>query len=145
MTRHERGSVVVEAALVMPILMLFVMGLIDFGFWDHQNSQASSGARDGARVAIISVSGADVAGTAANSAVYDAIAGRMGGQAFTFTVECMTSTTTTPKTCDVSPATVDRDRVMVKVTWNRPGLTFVSRMIGVSSTISASSTMTISG
>lgn len=142
---RERGSVVIEAAVVMPILMLFILGLVDFGLWDFQNSQASSAARDGARAAIISVTGADASGSAANTAVHDAIAARLGGQAFTFTVECMTSTTTTPKTCTVSPTTVDRDRVHVRVTWNRPAMTFVSKMVGASATISGSSIMTISG
>lgn len=145
MSGHERGSVVLEAAVVMPLLLLFVIGLVDFGLWDYQNSQASSGARDGARVAITSVTGSDVFGTPANTAVHDAIAGRLGGQAFTFVVQCMSSTTTTPKTCVVSPTTVDRDRVKVTVTWNRPALTFVSKMVGASATVSAASTMTISG
>jgi len=144
-TGRERGSVVVEAALVLPILMLFVLGLIDFDLWDYQTSQASSGARDGARLAIVSVTGTDVVGSAANRAVHDAIAARLGDQAFTFTVQCMTSTTSTPKTCVVSPTTVDRDRVQVSVSWNRPAMTFVSRMVAASATVSASSTMTISG
>jgi len=144
-TRSERGSAVVEAAVVLPLLMLFVLGLVDLGLWDYQNSQASSAARDGARVAIISVTGTDVSGTAANTTVHDAIAARLGGQAFTFTVQCMSSTTTISKTCAVSPTTVDRDRVQVSVSWNRPAMTFVSMMVAASATVSGSSTMTISG
>ncbi|MDQ6725775.1 MAG: pilus assembly protein [Actinomycetota bacterium] len=146
MTRdRERGSVVLEAAMTLPIVLLFVLGLIDLANWDLQKSQASSGARDGARVAILSVTGADVSGASANTTVHDAIAARLGGQAFTFTVHCMSSTTTTTKTCTSSPTTVDRDRVQVSVSWQRPGLTFVSQMVGASSSVSASSTMTISG
>jgi len=138
----------VEAALVLPILMLFILGLIDLGMWDYQKSQVTSGARDGARTAILSVAGADCTYpcSTSNTAIRNAIKARLGnGQAFTFTVECMTSTTTTPKTCAVSPTTVDRDRVKVSVTWTRPAMTFVSRMIGASSVVSATSTMTISG
>jgi hypothetical protein len=127
--------------------MLFILGLIDLGLWDYQKSQVSSGARDGARVAILSVAGASCAYpcSAANTAIHDAIEERLGGQAFTFVVTCMTSTSTTPKACVASPSTVDRDRVMVAVTWTRPAMTFVSRMVGASSTVAADSTMTISG
>jgi len=142
---RERGSVVLEAAMTLPIVLLFILGLIDLGNWDFQKSQASSAARDGARVAILSVTGVDVSGTAVNTAVHDAVAARLGGQAFTFTVRCMPSTTTITKTCAATPTTVDRDRVQVSVTWQRPGLTFVSQMAGASATLSASSTMTISG
>ena len=145
--RDQRGAVLVEAAFILPLLMMFILGLIDLGMWDYQTSQVSSGARDGARTAILSVTGADctyVCSTA-NTKVHDAIAARLGSQAFTFTVQCMTSTTTTPKTCVISSSTVDRDRVKVTVTWTRPAMTFVSRLVGASKTVSGTSTMTISG
>jgi len=137
--------VLVEAALVLPVLLMFVFGLIDFGYWNYQRSMTSSAARDGARVAILSVTGVDISGSATNTSVRTAIAGRLGNQTFTFTVRCMTASTTTTKTCTSSPQTVDRDRVEVQLTWNRPAMTFVSRMIGASKTMSATSRMTITG
>jgi Flp pilus assembly protein TadG len=145
--RDERGVAAVEAAFVLPLLLLFVLGIIDLGMWNFQRSQASSGARDGARSAIVSVAGADCTYPCStpNTAVRDAIAKRLGDQSFTFTVQCMSSTTTTAKTCAVNADTVDRDRVKVTVTWTRPAMTFVSKLVGASSTVSGSSTMTING
>jgi Flp pilus assembly protein TadG len=143
--RDERGATIVEAAFVLPVLMFLMLGLIDLALWDFQTSQASSAARDGARTAILGATGADVTGNAANTAVQTAVASRLGGKSFTFTVRCMSETTTTTKTCLAGPQTVDRDRIEVHVTWTRPAMTFVSRMVGASSTVSATSTMTISG
>ena len=145
--RSEAGAAAVETAFVLPMLLLFVLGIVDLGMWNFQRSQASSGARDGARAAIVSVVGADCTYpcSTANTAVHDAVAKRLGNQSFTFTVQCMSSTTTTPKTCAVNADTVDRDRVKVTVTWSRPAMTFVSKMVGASATVTGYSTMTFNG
>lgn len=47
----ERGSVALEFALVVPILLLIVMGIIDFGYMLNRDSVINNAARDGARVA----------------------------------------------------------------------------------------------
>jgi Flp pilus assembly protein TadG len=152
--RTERGATLVEAALVLPILMLLVLGLIDLAMWNFQKSQTSSAARDGARYASLAVVGTDVCASpcsspgtpsAANTAVKNAIKSRLGNQAFTFTVRCMTATSTTSKACALNSSTVDSDRVEVQVTWTRPAMTFVSKMLGASKTVQAKSIMTISG
>ena len=149
--RSERGAVLVEAAIVLPVLMLFILGLIDLAMWDFQRSQASSAARDGARAGIVAVTNADcaqpcVGALAVNhNTISDAIAAKLGGKTFTFTVKCMSASSTLPKTCAATPATVDRDRVEVHVTWNRPAMTFVSKMVGASSTVQATSRMTLTG
>jgi Flp pilus assembly protein TadG len=147
----------VEAAFVLPILVLIIMGIIDLGMWNFQKSEATSAARDGARSALIGAVGADcgVAGYdssvnaypcagsyPANTRIHDAIAARLGGRSFTFKVECTSSTTTTVKVCTVDPATVDRDRIRVTVTWQRPSMTFVTKGFGTQ-TITAASRMTI--
>jgi Flp pilus assembly protein TadG len=146
--RDQRGAALVEAAIVMPLLMFFILGVIDYGMWAYQRSQVSSAARDGARTALIAVTGTDCTYpcSANNTLVRNAIKARLGsGQTFSFTVQCMSGSSTTPKTCVVEPTTVDRDRVKVTVTWTRPAMTFVSKVFGASTTVSSSSTMTISG
>ena len=55
MRRTERGAALVETAFVLPILMLFVLGMIDLAMWNFQRSQTSSSARDGARYASVAV------------------------------------------------------------------------------------------
>src|SRR5439155_18067519 len=48
--RNERGAVAVEFALIVPILLLLVLGMIDFGrLWFTQVS-LSQAAREGARL-----------------------------------------------------------------------------------------------
>jgi Flp pilus assembly protein TadG len=156
--RSERGAAVVEAAFVLPVLMIFMLGAVDLAQWNFQKSAASSGARDGAREAILGGNGADC-GTAAlsrsstdsacstrNTAIRDAIAKRLGRTAaFTYRVTCLGETTTTSKVCNVNSDTVDRDRIEIEVTWQRPAMTFVSKWIGASSTVTATSRMTITG
>ena len=55
--RHEgqvdRGAAAVEMALVMPLLILMVMGIIDFGRIFNGEIQLSQAAREGARVAAL--------------------------------------------------------------------------------------------
>ena len=53
----DRGAAAVEMALVMPILILMVMGIIDFGRIFNGEIQLSQAAREGARVAALGESG----------------------------------------------------------------------------------------
>jgi Flp pilus assembly protein TadG len=49
----ERGSQIIEASLVLPLLLLMVLGILDFGmlFWRFES--VTNAAREGARVAIL--------------------------------------------------------------------------------------------
>lgn len=49
--REESGSVSLELALVTPVLMLVVLGLLQFGLWYHAQQVVNSAAREGVRVA----------------------------------------------------------------------------------------------
>jgi len=52
--RHfDRGAAAVEMALVMPLLILMIMGIIDFGRIFNGEIQISQGAREGARIAAL--------------------------------------------------------------------------------------------
>lgn len=48
-TQRERGAAAVEMALVMPILVALVMGIIDFGYAFWVQGQVAGAAREGAR------------------------------------------------------------------------------------------------
>jgi len=58
--RDERGSVIVEFGLIAPILLLLVMGIIDFGWMLMKANIVSNAARDAARSASLSGSYADI-------------------------------------------------------------------------------------
>jgi Flp pilus assembly protein TadG len=144
--RDERGVTIVEAAFVIPILFLFVFGLIDIGLWEFQNSQASGAARDGARVGILKYLAADQASppSANYSAIDEAVRARLGGQSYTLTVTCLAESSTTTKACNT--AVVDHDRIQVVVTWQHPSLTYVGQLAaGNSQTVTGTATMVING
>ncbi len=54
--RHGRGQTLVEFALVLPIFLLMLFGLIDMGRYVYLNSTLSQAAREGARVAAVEAS-----------------------------------------------------------------------------------------
>ena len=55
--RGEEGAAAVEFAIVLPVLMLFLAGFIDFGslfFWQHTVTNASrAGARYGVQAKVV--------------------------------------------------------------------------------------------
>lgn len=52
--RPERGAAAVEFALVVPILLLLVFGIIEFGYLINRSSMVNNAARDAAREASLS-------------------------------------------------------------------------------------------
>ena len=49
----ERGAELVEFALVFPMLLLVMLGIMDFGFLFQRYEVVTNAAREGARVAIL--------------------------------------------------------------------------------------------
>jgi Flp pilus assembly protein TadG len=160
--RGDTGAVLVEAALVLPILLMVVMGMIEFSTQELKNGQMTSAARDGARVGILHYSGADtitsgncVSGTtpASGNTAYDmickAVQGRLAGTQMTgMTVTCShqdpDAGTWSTTTC--SSAVLGADAIQVSVTWSRTPLTFVgSLFLPSSKTVTSSARMVIVG
>lgn len=52
--RRRRGSGVLEAALVLPVLLAFSMGMVEFGQYFYAKHTIQAAARDAARTAILS-------------------------------------------------------------------------------------------
>ena len=51
--RRERGAELVEFALTFPMLLLVMLGIIDFGFLFQRYEALTNAAREGARVAVL--------------------------------------------------------------------------------------------
>jgi Flp pilus assembly protein TadG len=51
--RRDRGAAAVEFALLLPVLMLFIFGIIDFGRMVNAKITINEAAREGARAAAI--------------------------------------------------------------------------------------------
>jgi len=65
---RERGAAAVEMASVLPMLLLVIGGLVDFGRAYYYKSVSANAAREGARMVAMGYSAAD-ATTRVNSAV----------------------------------------------------------------------------
>lgn len=51
--RHEKGQSMVEFALVLPILLIVLCGILDFGWLYYNQITLNNAAREGARYAVI--------------------------------------------------------------------------------------------
>lgn len=51
--RSERGAELIEFALVVPMLLLILLGIADFGFMFQRYEVLTNAAREGARVAVL--------------------------------------------------------------------------------------------
>jgi Flp pilus assembly protein TadG len=51
--RSERGAVLIEFALVFPLLLLVTLGIIDFGLMFQRYEVLTNAAREGARVSVL--------------------------------------------------------------------------------------------
>jgi Flp pilus assembly protein TadG len=94
-TQHrtpDRGAAAVEFALVVPILLLLLVGILGFGHAYHVQTVVGNAARDGVRV--LSLSNAD---DAASQAQDVAIASALPSVELT-----ADQVTVTPSTCDTS-------------------------------------------
>ncbi|MBN9104430.1 MAG: pilus assembly protein [Propionibacteriaceae bacterium] len=137
----ERGAAALEFALVAPVLILMIMGMVDFGMVVNAQAVVANGARDGARVASLNGSEANARAAALKSA------SSLGGAAPTVSVQCFTDiTATTPCTganYDVAKAAGNIVRVTVTYTytWITPLPTWIGR--GPTQTISKVSFMRI--
>jgi len=102
----ERGAAAVEMALVLPLLLLVLFGLIDFGRAFNAQMQLTQAAREGVRVVVVGgFTSSAAAKTAAETRAQLAMPG--GGGSTSPTVTAITycaaaNSTTTPPT----PATV---------------------------------------
>ena len=49
----ERGASAVEFALVVPILLLLLFGIVDYGMWFNESLNVRQGVREAARAAVV--------------------------------------------------------------------------------------------
>jgi Flp pilus assembly protein TadG len=65
--RGQRGAAIVEFAVVLPIMLMLVFGIIDFGVVLHNRGLVGNGAREGARVGAVNPSVAAITTAARNA------------------------------------------------------------------------------
>jgi len=52
-SNDDRGASLVEFALIMPLLLVLIFGMVDAGWAFFQNLEVRHGAREGARLAVV--------------------------------------------------------------------------------------------
>ncbi|WP_027108045.1 TadE/TadG family type IV pilus assembly protein [Lacticigenium naphthae] len=51
--KEESGQSMVEFALILPILLLLIVGIMEFSWLFHQQTQVTAAAREGARTRVV--------------------------------------------------------------------------------------------
>jgi len=122
--RGDRGAVLVEAVLAVPIFFALLFALADYSIAEVGNSSGANAAREGARVAILNYANADQVGSPNYSKVVDAVNARLGGMVEanpSVAVSCLQSdgTSATGYGCDPSRVKRGIDLVKVAVSWTQ--------------------------
>lgn len=123
---HDRGAAAVEMALVLPLLLFLVMGIIDFGRAYSAQIQLSSAAREGVRLAALNPGGTlalqQADSTYGDVAIPARITNAAGGLP-TFAASCSLAPTNTMSYvcityCPTPPSASDTTTVVLKAKFN---------------------------
>ena len=68
-SRKERGAALVEFAIILPLLLLIVLGIVEFGWTFGQYNDIRHGAREAARLAAVNAGSHTSMGTTACAAM----------------------------------------------------------------------------
>ena len=131
LTRRERGAVAVEFALVLPVLLLILLGIIDFGRVMFVKNALANAASQGARVAAMHLP-SDSA-----TAVTLSVAGSMGIQGMAgSSTPVSVHVDICPDTVTITTPLIDTVTASVHFKWITPASLFAP----TSDTISATAT-----
>jgi Flp pilus assembly protein TadG len=118
--RQERGQALVEFAVVLPVLLLIVMGIIFFGRYESYSSQmtqlAEIGARDAAVNATVPAGYSSLAAYVAGQATGELASGSPDVQQVSVTIDC------NPGNADSTCSSTDNVQVCVQATVQFPFL-----------------------
>jgi len=121
--RRSKGVAAVEFALIVPLLLVILFGIIDFGFMLYDKAMLTNAAREGARAGIVLrnpyMSVADIQGVAGNYCQEKMI--RLGGSG-----DCVVTVNrpAEPKSLD------DKLEVSVEYTYDGPIVTLIGLIGG---------------
>ncbi|HEY8168719.1 MAG TPA: TadE/TadG family type IV pilus assembly protein [Candidatus Limnocylindrales bacterium] len=113
-SRDDRGQSLVEFTLVLPIFILLLAGMIDFGLGLFADLTIINAAREGARLGVI----ANPMSTTAIESRVRAMTTGLDGTALTVTTTCLRPTSPTTFAACASPQWVAGDSVRVQVDYD---------------------------
>jgi Flp pilus assembly protein TadG len=109
--RREGGAVAVEMALLLPLLLLVIGGMVDLGRAAFTQNVVTNAAREGARMRALGYTTAD-----ATSRMNQAMVGSNVTFTPTYSLVPASNVPQLNADCPVSPLRTDRQRVLVTVT-----------------------------
>jgi Flp pilus assembly protein TadG len=124
-TTRRRGQALVEFCLVVPIFLILLSGVLDFGFMLFQRMSVINAAREGARAAAMVADATTAETTAQQSAVSAAAQGGIGISTSNVVVTCMKAKTFVVEACNTA-SQGDSVRVTVSYTYH----TFFPLLLG---------------
>jgi Flp pilus assembly protein TadG len=116
---RRRGQALVEFALVFPIFMLVLSGIMDFGFMLYSRMSVINASREGAHAAIVTAPNyANITTVATGAAISAAAQGGVSISAGNVSVSCLATSVsvTSPATIPCGSATA-KDSVVVTVNY----------------------------
>lgn len=120
--RSELGAELIEMAMVTPILMLIVGGIVDFGFLFRAWENVTNAAREGARVGVLPAYGCE----AANPDVEERVDAYMTAAGITGSYDVITSEVPVP----TGAGTFNACSVTVRLTQSLPSLSVFGAFFG---------------
>jgi Flp pilus assembly protein TadG len=116
--RRSRGQALVEFALVFPIFMLVLSGIMDFGFMLYSRMSVINSSREAAHAAILVEDHTTIATVAQGAAVATAAQGGVSISGSGVSVSCLATTVSVSSPPPVNCATAKAgDSVVVTVTY----------------------------
>jgi Flp pilus assembly protein TadG len=136
----DRGAAAVEFALLLPLLVLLVFGMIDFGRAINAQITITQAAREGARV--LALPGGTTVGSDGQPAYVDrAVAAGIGLGLTASSITDLPDTSPSPETGCPSGAGSTGDDAVVKVTYQFTFITPVGAIFGSTKTLTAEGVM----
>ncbi|WP_110206577.1 TadE/TadG family type IV pilus assembly protein [Nocardioides daejeonensis] len=132
---RERGAAALEFALVVPILMGLVMGIVDFGIAINRDTLVNNAVREGAREASLNPDATQV------EAVVRRVLTSLPADAVTVTVGCRTPAGTA--CASFAAGAASGGTAIVTVTYRHELVTPISSLVGDSLTLSETAEMRI--
>lgn len=137
--RGERGTAAVEFALVIPVLLILVMGIIEFGRAYYVQTVLSGAAREGVRAMALQ-NNATAARTATKNAGYGLTLTDAQIAVSTYPYNTPGTATATP-TCTVT-GTTPASTASVAITYP---MTYITKFFGTSITLTGKGVMLCNG
>jgi Flp pilus assembly protein TadG len=134
---RRRGAAAVEAALVLPVVIMFLFGILEYGRYLMMMQIVTNAAREGARYAVEHTSAVVINGVTygnADADVTTAVTNAMGGQSLASqSIQFYTSDTQGASNLGAWTGTSAGESICVQITGNYPVL--MSRILMMNTTI----------